>query len=125
MITGNVTRDREAIISLVVYGSQELSTEIQAVIDTGFNDFLTLPPAIVTRLNLAYAATTQAILANGNVVTMNYHTATVLWDYELRDILVLSAEGGPLVGMSLLYGYDFFMEAVDGGMVNITRRGAQ
>lgn len=119
MIQGVVTPDREAVIRLVVRGSQGQEHEVEAVIDTGFNDYLTLPPDLVTALGLPFAAPTQATLADGSVAQMNYHRATVVWDGAPRSALVLACEGGALVGMSLLYGYDLYVQAVDGGIVTI------
>lgn len=121
MIQGVVTPEREATIRLVVSGPQG-NEDLEAVIDTGFNDFLTLPPSIVTALGLPFAAPARATLADGSVVTMQYHHARVKWDGTPRSILVLAADGGPLVGMALLYGYDLFVETVDGGAVTITQR---
>jgi hypothetical protein len=34
-------------------------------------------------------------------------------------VLVLAADGGPLVGLSLLYGHRVTLDVVDGGRVSI------
>ncbi len=52
MITGVVNTDYEAVISLQVQGPSGQEREVNAVIDTGFNGFLTLPPILVTALGL-------------------------------------------------------------------------
>ena len=52
MITGQVTVYREAVISLSVKGPEGQSREIDAVIDTGFNGFLTLPASLIQELGL-------------------------------------------------------------------------
>jgi predicted aspartyl protease len=49
VIAGMVNPDREAIICLPVRGPDEREQEIEAVIDTGFNGFLTLPSEVVIR----------------------------------------------------------------------------
>ena len=36
-----------------------------------------------------------------------------------RDILILETDGGPLIGMALLYGYRVTPDVVDGGPVTI------
>jgi hypothetical protein len=45
MISGVVTAYRQAIIRLTVHGPEGQKQEIEAVIDTGFDGTLTLPPA--------------------------------------------------------------------------------
>jgi clan AA aspartic protease len=93
--------------------------EIDAVVDTGFDDALTLPRQIITALGLPLAGPAQATLADGSVVRLNYYRATVLWEGIPRKILVLDADGGPLVGMSMLYGSRVTLDVVDGGPVTI------
>jgi clan AA aspartic protease len=89
------------------------------VIDTGFDDSLTLSPSIIASLGLPFAAPAQARLADGSVVRMSYYRATVIWNGQLRPILALEAGGDPLVGMSLLYGSRVTLDIVDGGPVTI------
>ena len=68
MITGSVNANYEAIIHLSVRGPGGQEREVDAVIDTGFNGFLTLPPALVTALDLAR-------LSRGCVIS-GYYTKT-------------------------------------------------
>lgn len=119
MTTGSVSDDREAVIRVQVRGPAGQEVETEGIIDTGFNRFLTLPSALVASLGLPCAALTQATLADGSVVAMEYYRATVLWNGQARDILVLMAEGEPLVGMSLLYGYALHIRVVERGLVTI------
>lgn len=122
MIRGVVTPQREAIIRIRIFGSVGQEDEVGAVLDTGFNDFLALPPALVTAMGLPFAAPLLAALADGTVVELSCYRAAVHWDGQRRDVLVVACDGRPLVGMSLLYGYDLHIEAVDGGLVTIERR---
>jgi clan AA aspartic protease len=119
VITGVITPAREAVIRLRISGAGRRTTEIDAVVDTGFDDALTLPRQIIAALRLPLAGPAQAMLADGSVVRLNYYRATVLWDGTPRKIMVLDADGGPLVGMSLLYGSRVTLEVVDGGPVTI------
>ena len=54
VIDGVVNAALEAVVSLTIQGPSGQSRDIEAVIDTGFNDFLTLPPPLVAELGLAY-----------------------------------------------------------------------
>ena len=54
MIIGVVNGNLEAIIRLVVRGPNGQEDEIEAVIDTGFTGFLTLPPSLIVSPGLAW-----------------------------------------------------------------------
>jgi predicted aspartyl protease len=60
MITGMVNANREATIRLVVSGPSGQQQEIEAIIDTGFTGFLTLPPALIQALGLAWLCRNRA-----------------------------------------------------------------
>ena len=118
MITGKITVHQEAVIELEV-GSSNQSEKIEAVIDTGFTGYLTLPSALVSHLNLQQAGEQRAILGDENRVVLKRHIAKVLWHGTERNVYVLQAEGGPLVGMSLLYGSRLILDVVTDGNVTI------
>lgn len=122
MITGTVTSDREATIRLPVRGPNEQEQEIEAIIDTGFNGFMTLPPAVITALDLAFLGRGRAILANGSEEVFDIHEATVVWDDRALAVEAEAADTEALVGTSLLYGYDLRIHVVDGGAVTIAQR---
>src|SRR6266849_9349420 len=103
MIKGIVTPNRQARIRLAVFSSGGQQYDIDALVDTGFNLFLTLPAATIATLALPFAIRTRASLADGSLVQLDCYRATVDWDGQLRAILMVTADGGPLVGMSLLY----------------------
>jgi predicted aspartyl protease len=50
MITGAVTADREAVIRMVVRGPAGQEQEVEAVVDTGFDGWFSLPPALIALL---------------------------------------------------------------------------
>ena len=92
---------------------------MDAVIDTGFNGFLTLPTRRIASLTLTYAGSTRAVLGDGQEVSLDLFEATVLWDGQEREAAVLAAEGSALVGMALLSGYRVTLEVKGGGVVTI------
>ena len=55
----------EAVITLSVQGPEGQAREVDAVVDTGFTGFLTLPPALVAELGLTFETTGHATLADG------------------------------------------------------------
>ena len=119
MMTGQVTANREAVIELEVVGSEQRREKVEAVIDTGFNGYLTLPSDVVSRLKLQLAGNRRATLGDGNTVVLDVYLAKMIWHSNEREVLVLQTEGGPLIGMSLLYGNRVTLTIVNGGDVTI------
>lgn len=119
MLTGFVTPQREAVVRFLVRGAGAQQEMVEAVIDTGFNGFLTLPQSRISTLALAFAGTTRTTLADGNEVRMDVFEATVLWDDQTRHVTVLATQGDVLVGMAMLAGYRVILEVEDGGSVTI------
>jgi clan AA aspartic protease len=119
MITGVVTNDREAIISLIVRGPAGQRQRITAVIDTGYNGYLSLPPVIITSLRLPWRRRASALLADGSQTLFDIYEGIVLWDRRRRRIPVDEADSDPLVGMAMLDGYELKMRVRSGGRVTV------
>jgi len=119
MITGVVTADRQAIIHLMVRGPGGQEQEIEAIIDTGFDGWLSLPSSVIVSLGLVWRQRGRALLADGRESVFDIYEATVDWDGEARRIPVDEAETAPLIGMSLLEGYELTVQAQAGGNVTI------
>jgi clan AA aspartic protease len=119
MINGIVDRNCEATIQLIVSNEREQNQVINAVIDTGFTGFLTLPLTVINRLNLRLYSREEGTLGDGSTCIFDVYSGLVIWDGEYRYIDVNAAETDPLVGMSLLYGYQVKIDAIEGGTVTI------
>ena len=121
MIEGAVNSDYEAVITLALRGQVGQAREIEVVIDTGYNGFLSLPPALVAELAFPVLGPSQATLANGNgvVETFYVHDATVIWDGRPRDIEVDAVGPVSLAGMLILDGHDLNIQVRNGGRVVI------
>ncbi len=119
MISGVVNSDLEATVRLRIRGPGGQEQEIDAVIDTGFNGFLTLSPALVRQLSLTHLGQSRALLANGQEELLDLYEVTLLWDGQWRTVEADAADTDALVGMSLLYRYSVYIEAVEGGQVVI------
>ena len=119
MITGFVTGRREATIRLKVRGPTGQDQEIDAIIDTGFDGWLSLPSSNIAHLGLPWRQRGRALLADGSESVFDIYEATVDWDGQPRRIPVDEAETVPLVGMSLLEGYELVIEVQRGGKVSV------
>jgi clan AA aspartic protease len=119
MISGIVTSDYEAIIPLEVRGPSGQKEKIEAVVDTGYNGWLSLRPALITELELSWRRKGRAILADGNETVFDVYEGTVTWDRRVRRVAVDAADTDPLVGMALLRGYELKMQVRTSGKVTI------
>ena len=122
MIEGEVNDAYEAVVALSLQGPEGQAQDIEAVIDTGYSGFLTLPTALVTELGLPFAYIGRALLANDDEVTFDVHDVTVLWDGQERRIRADATGSTPLVGMLLLDEHSLNIEVERGGRVTIQAR---
>ncbi len=119
MMQGVVNQQYEATLPLVVGNAGGKRQLINAVIDTGFNGFLTLPSSIITTLNLPWNASEIVTLGDGNETIFDLYALIIIWDGKYREIDVAESETEPLIGMSLLSGYQLQVEIKQGGIVSI------
>ena len=119
MMFGVVNSNCEAIIKVAVgrIGSPKIT--VDAVIDTGFISFLSLPLSIITYLGLPWHYRDVGTLGDGSEVVFEIYKAAVIWDGQNQIVDVVASNADPLVGMSLLYGFKLQIEAVEGGTVTI------
>ena len=65
-------------MTISLRGPEGPAQDIEAVIDTGYSGFLTLPTVLVTELGLPFAYVGRALLANDDEVTFDVYDVTVL-----------------------------------------------
>ncbi len=119
MIRGVVNVDREAIVRLLVRGPTGNQQRIEAVIDTGFDGWLSLPPALISLLELPWQRRGNAVLADGSETPFDIYEGTVVWDRRRRQLPVDEADTAPLIGMALLDGYELKVQVRKYGKVAI------
>ena len=119
MMQGIVDQNCEATIRLVVGNVDSQRQMIDAVIDTGFTGFLTLPSSVLADLNLRAYRREEGILGDGSTCIFDVYRGLVIWDGELRRIDINESDTEPLVGMGLLYGYRMQLDVIEGGTVTI------
>ncbi len=123
MIEGVVNSAYEPVVRLAVQGPSGQGREVDAVVDTGFNAFLSLPSSLVTELELPFVTRTSAFLADGTRVRFNVYYVTVLWDGQPRQVYVHMSDATPLLGMALLDSHNLNIDVEDRGRVAIERKG--
>ena len=122
MIEGAVNATLESVVALTLRGPAGQARRVDAVVDTGFSRFLTLPPSVVTELGLSFAGARLVILADGSEVALDAYAVTVLWDGRPREIIAYAADTIPLIGMSMLDSHSLYVEVEIGGRVVIQAR---
>ncbi len=123
MIEGLVTVALEPVIALTVRGPSGETRDIEAIVDTGFGGFLTLPPWMIRELGLPFQSTGFSMLGDGSEITFPQYRVAVLWDGQLKDGLADAAETTPLVGMQLLEWHDLLVQVRGGGRVAVEAAG--
>ena len=72
MIVG-IVRRRQPGIRLTIRGFRGRQQEIEAVVDSGYTGWLTLPPTMIAALNLRWRTFGRGILADGSVSTFDVY----------------------------------------------------
>lgn len=119
MIVGSVNAHREMTVRIVVVGPAGQEREIEAILDTGYTGWLTLPLSVVSDLDLPFHGRGSALLADGSESSFNIHEATVAWAGRRRSAAIHVVETEPLLGMGLLYGHELGVQVVAGGTVTL------
>lgn len=92
---------------------------MEFTLDTGFTGMTTLSPAACENLGLPFLRVQPAGLADGTSVLLDVYEATVLWDGAERAVEALAMERQPLLGMTLLDGFDVRLRVRRGGFLRI------
>jgi clan AA aspartic protease len=120
MISGKVI-DSKVIIPVVFRLASQPEFSLNFVVDTGFNDHLSLPPQAVSAMNLPLYSSTEARLADGSKALLSIHLATIVWDSVEKVVPVLAAGYKPLLGTALMLGYHLEIDFQDDGLVSLEK----
>jgi clan AA aspartic protease len=118
VIQGRVVNGRPNVQVLFLLPGQP-SFGIDFVVDTGFNDYLTLPPQAIRLMNLPLYSSVSARLADNSESLLPIYLATILWDNEEKIVPVLATGLKPLLGTSLLKGFRLEIDFDINGLVSI------
>ncbi|HEY4330864.1 MAG TPA: clan AA aspartic protease [Phycisphaerae bacterium] len=119
MIAGSVLPDGQPMVTVLVRGPTRQVARVQAAIDTGFNDYLALPPSAIERLGLESEDEGKYVLADGSESPMDIYRAEIEWMGAWRSILVISLDANVLLGTAMMHGCVLTIEMLDGGRVEI------
>jgi clan AA aspartic protease len=87
------------------------SSEVEALIDTGFNGALLLPLETINGLGLERIGWVDYAMADGSVVQTGVFSARVKWLDKEQDAAVVATESDfALIGMELLAGARTLLE---------------
>jgi clan AA aspartic protease len=120
MITG-IVREDKAWIRLTIRGPTGNVQQVTALVDTGYTGWLTLPTSLIDELDLPWQDTVTGILADGSEIDLNAYEAAVIWDRRVKQIRVEEADVVPLVGMSLMRGFELKVKVRPRGKVTLKR----
>jgi clan AA aspartic protease len=101
--------------------SENMNLTIDFVLDTGFNNHLTLPIQAVTAMNLPLYSMTPARLADGSQTSMPVHIAEINWDGQIMSVPVLATGIKPLLGTSLFQGFRLTIDFIPDGVVRVEK----
>ena len=128
MRIGRVTADGRAQVYVSVTGPSGVDEDVDALLDTGFNGTLALPPERIAALGLRQRSKTIVVLASGEKrhvptyrATIQSYRATIQFGMKEQTALIVEA-GEPLVGMALMWGCNLQIECVNGGRVVMNER---
>lgn len=119
MMTGSVNADGEAFVSLRVRGPGGTATVVDALIDTGFDAWLTLPRKTIEALALPPREKGRYTLGDGSQASSLFSTAEVEWFNGWRRVLIVELDTSPMIGMAMLKGCHLGIDVLPGGSVEI------
>lgn len=103
MIRGRLGAALEPLVPIVLHGRTE--SAIEALVDTGFSDYVCLARRHRRRLTLVPAGSELYELADGTLVREPVYEASVTFDGARQPVLVtISRSWDTLIGMALLRG---------------------
>ena len=118
---GTVSSARWPTITVSVFDKEGLERTVQARLDTGFSDDLTLPIAAINRLGLKSVDRSNFRIGDNTTVTFNTYAATIRWHGVRRQIIVLESEVAPVLGVGLMWESNLSIDFRHGGDVIITK----
>jgi clan AA aspartic protease len=115
-VNGRVDESRRALLEVLVRRTETEAPRVLTVwVDTAFNGFLVFPQELIQDLALEQEAATEAVLADGSLVTLESFLCYVEWFGEVLPAQVIGNIGKlPLLGTELLAQRKLLIDNVAG-----------
>jgi clan AA aspartic protease len=120
MIYGRLI-DHKAIIPVIFRLPQQPDFSLDFVIDTGFNDYLTLPLQAVNAMNLPLYSSIPARFADGSGTLLSVHLGTIVWNNVEKVVPILASGYKPLLGTKMMGGYHLEIDFEDNGLISLEK----
>jgi len=115
MMTGTIT-DIRPHTELFIKGFNEQGV-VEFTIDTGYTGTFTLPLATCEALQLESLPDVFSYLADGTRLAVRAFVLSVEWDNDERNVEILSIGQEPLLGATMLEGYELCLNYVTSTLV--------
>lgn len=113
------TEDLHAILPITFHPPAGARLSIEVVIDTGFTGDVTLPPAAVAAMGLAFLYNQAVTLADDSDITIGVYQAQIVWAGGEKLVLVFATGKRPLIGTGLLAGCELLVQFAERGLVTV------
>ena len=104
MIRGRVSGNQQALVAVDIMDDEGRLRSVEVILDTGFADYMTLPPESIHQLGLPSVGQRTFELANGELFEFQGYLGPVSWHGRPSDALVLQSDSVPLLGMTPALG---------------------
>ena len=115
MIRGALNERLELMLSVEIADDDGQHHLVEALLDTGFTQDLTLPPDEIARLGLKHARYASIALADGQEIPTSLYEGSVKWLGQVKEVEVIAMDEQPLLGMNLLAGSTVTFHTQPGG----------
>jgi len=119
MISGTVTTTFDALVPLTLVNEDGIQRDIDAVIDTGFSGWLSLPLDLIDEMEFSWRHLAWVILADDSEAPCDVYDGAVFWNENTRRIPVDCGGQTPLIGMRLLENHMLQVMVTPNGSVTI------
>ena len=110
MMSGTITNLRPHL-DLFIKGEDGQGV-FEFTLDTGYEGTFTLSVAHCVVLKLPWLRKQRSFLADGSSLQLDVYLLTVVWDGEERDVEILAVGQEPLLGATMLKGYEVCLNYV-------------